>query len=301
MKRALNSLLSRMPPVRRLAAQVTRQGVFPAGHYYSPVPSAAEVLAYLKLRKPLSRELPGINLNEQRQLELLNEYTKFYEDLPFTEEQTPELRYYYRNTWFSYGDAIFLYCFLRQQLPKRIIEVGSGFSSALMLDTIDRFLPERPDITLIEPHPERLNDLLRDGDRKRVRLIDSKLQDVRPEVFSGLGAGDLLFVDSSHVVKCGSDLLFLMFEVLPHLEPGVVVHFHDVFYPFDYPAEWLTEGRYWNENYFLRAFLSYNSEWSIQFFNNYLSFVFGDLMKEKMPLCARMPGAGLYIQREHKG
>jgi hypothetical protein len=79
---------------------------------------------------------------------------------------------------------------------------------------------------------------------------------------------------------------------------AVVVHFHDVFYPFDYPSEWLMEGRYWNENYFLRAFLSYNSEWSIQFFNTDVHFMFGDLIKEKMPLCAKNPGGSLYIQRE---
>jgi hypothetical protein len=93
----------------------------------------------------------------------------------------------------------------------------------------------------------------------------------------------------------------LMFEILPRLQPGVFVHFHDVFYPFDYPSEWLTEGRYWNENYFLRAFLSYNSEWSIRFFNTYVHFMFGDLIKEGMPLCAKNTGSSLYIQREQKG
>ena len=140
--------------------------------------------------------------------------------------------------------------------------------------------------------------LFKEGDREQVRLIDSKIQEVPSEVLLTLESGDFLFVDSSHVVKCGSDLQVLMFEILPRLQPGVYVHFHDVFYPFDYPCEWLMEGRYWNENYFLRAFLSYNSEWSIKFFNTYVHFMYGDLIREKMPLCARNPGGSLYIQRK---
>jgi hypothetical protein len=92
-----------------------------------------------------------------------------------------------------------------------------------------------------------------------------------------------------------------MFEIIPYLKPGVVVHFHDVFFPFEYPADWLiNKGRYWNENYIMRAFLSYNSEWSILFFNTYVHQVFGDLIKEKMPLCLKDTGGSLYIQRRPK-
>jgi predicted O-methyltransferase YrrM len=274
------------------------QGAFPAGHYYSPIPSNEDVLAYVKSRKPPNSELLGINLNEKGQQALLSEYVHFYRDVPFPEQKTPACRYYYDNSWFSYSDAIFLYSFLRKWKPKRIIEVGSGFSSAVMLDTIDSCFSQKPEITFIEPHPERLISLLRDGDRDQVRLIDRTIQEVSPDVLLTLKSGDFLFIDSSHVVKCGSDIQFLMFEILPRLPPGVVVHFHDVFYPFDYPSEWLTDGWYWNENYFLRAFLSYNSDWSIQFFNTYVHFMFGDLIKEKMPLCMKDPGGSLYIQRE---
>jgi len=301
MKKVIKALINRVPYIKNLNEQVRKQGKFPAGHYYSPIPSEEDVLAYVKLRKPPNSELLGIELNEQTQYELLNEYANFYKDLPFPEEQTPIHRYYYDNGWFSYSDAIFLYSFLRKHMPKRIIEVGSGFSSAVMLDTIDSFFSQRPEITFIEPYPDRLISLFREGDREQVRLIDSKIQEVPSNVLLALESGDLLFIDSSHVVKYGSDLQILMFEILPRLQPGVVVHFHDVFFPFDYPSEWLTEGRYWNENYFLRAFLSYNSEWSIQFFNTYVHFMFGDLIKEKMPLCVKNAGGSLYIQRQHKG
>jgi len=300
MKQAIKALVKRVPFISDLSKQVSKQGAYPAGHYYSPIPAREDVLSYVKSRTTPASDLPGINLNEKNQREALAEYTRFYHDLPFPEKQTTTHRYYYENGWFSYSDAIFLYSFLRQHAPKRIIEIGSGFSSAVMLDTIDGFFSQRPEVTFIEPYPDRLISLLRDSDREQVRLIDKKIQDVPLETFFTLESGDLLFIDSSHVVKCGSDLQLLMFEILPRLRPGVFVHFHDVFYPFDYPTEWLTEGRYWNENYFLRAFLSYNSEWSIRFFNTYVHFMFGHLIREKMPLCAKNQGGSLYIQREKR-
>lgn len=312
MNRIIKSLVDRLPfidklneqvstlseEVRTLREQVKMEGAYPAGHYYSPIPSKEDILMDVNFRKPVSGELPGIKLNKESQHELLHEYAVFYKDLPFPEEQNPDYRYYYNNGWFSYSDAIFLYSFLRKQKPKRIVEVGSGFSSAVMLDTIDNFYSERPDVTFIEPYPDRLVSLFKEIDIEQVRLIDKKVQEVTPDVFLTLESGDFLFIDSSHVVKCGSDLQMLMFEIIPQLRPGVFVHFHDVFYPFTYPSNWLNEGRYWNENYFLRAFLSYNSEWSISFFNTYVHFMFGDLIKEKMPLCTRNPGGSLYLHRE---
>jgi len=301
MKQVIKGFAEKVTFIKNLSKQVRKQGAFPAGHYYSPIPLEEEVIAYVRSRKAPNSDLPGVNLNEKSQRKVLDEYIDFYKDLPFPERQTTGHRYYYENGWFSYSDAIFLYSFLRKHMPKRIIEIGSGFSSAVMLDTIDGFFPQRPEVTFIEPCPNRIISLFKDGDREQVKLIDKKIQDVPPELLLALESGDLLFIDSSHVVKCGSDLQLLMFEILPRLQPGVFVHFHDVFYPFDYPSEWLIEGRYWNENYFLRAFLSYNSEWSIQFFNTYAHFMFGDLIKEKMPLCSKNPGGSLYIQREQKG
>ena len=301
MKRLIKPFLNKIPYIRNFHQRAGKQGAFPAGHYYSPIPDKNEILAYIKSRKPLEMELPDVKLNEESQFRLINEYVQFYEELPFPEKQKPEYRYYYDNNWYSYSDAIFLYSFLRKHKPKRIIEIGSGFSSAVMLDTVDGFFPHRPEIIFIEPYPDRLKSLLRSGDEDHVRIIDKKIQEVPANLFSALETGDFLFIDSSHVVKCGSDLQLLMFEILPLLPSGIFIHFHDVFYPFDYPSEWLMEGRYWNENYFLRAFLSYNCEWSIYFFNTYVAFAFNDFIKDKMPLCVKNPGGSLYIQREKKG
>jgi predicted O-methyltransferase YrrM len=307
-KQLIKAILGKLPyvnqlheQIQQLREQIQTQGAYPSGHYYSPIPDKDEVIAYIDSRKPLNKSLPGVDLNEENQLELLHEYSQFYKELPFPEKQQQDCRYFYENDWYSYSDAIFLYSFLRKHKPKRIIEIGSGFSSAVMLDTIERFFSNRPEITFIEPYPDRLKSLLRNQDEDQVKIIEKKIQEVPLELFSSLESGDFLFIDSSHVVKCGSDLQLLLFEILPLLPDGVFVHFHDVFYPFDYPSDWLKEGRYWNENYFLRAFLSYNCEWSIYFFNTYMSFSFNDFIKDKMPLCTKNSGGSLYIQRKRKG
>lgn len=312
MKRVIKYLFNKVPyieslndqivilgeQVKNLREQVGKEGAYPAGHYYSPIPSEEDIAVDLRFRMAPKNELPGIQINKELQYELLREYASFYKDLPFPEEQTSGCRYYYNNDWFGYTDAIFLYSFLRKHMPKRIIEVGAGYSSAVILDTIDKFYFNKPDVTFIEPNQDRLNGLFKEGDKEQVSLINNNVQDVKPDVFSVLESGDLLFIDSSHVVKCGSDLQILMFEILPSLKSGVFVHFHDVFYPFTYPTKWLAEGRYWNENYFLRAFLTNNSEWSIHFFNTYVHLMFGELIGGEMPLCAKNPGGSLYIQRK---
>lgn len=297
MRRIARSVVSKLPFVQHLVRQVQAQGAYPDGHFYSPVPSADDVASYVRSRRPPADDIPGIDINQQGQREWLREYADLYPTLEFPETQSPGHRYFYDNDYFSYSDAIFLYCFLCKHKPRRIVEIGSGFSSAVLLDTVDQAFATRPDITFIEPHPDRLMSLLRGDDQRQVRIFDSTVQEVPLGTFECLQSGDLLFIDSSHVVKCGSDLHFLFFDVLPLLQRGVFVHFHDVFYPFDYPSDWLLGGRYWNENYFLRAFLSWNTEWRIRFFNSYVHRAFGAFIAHNMPLCARNSGGSLYIQR----
>lgn len=304
MKRIVKSALNKIPYIRDMRQEITdlrqqvkKQGQFQAGHFYSPIPDKNEIAAFIEPDKVLDSGLLGIQMHKDEQFKLLNEYIKFYEDLPFPEQQQPDCRYYYENDYFSYSDAIFLYSFLRKYKPKRIVEIGSGFSSAVILETVDRFFSCQPEITFIEPNPERLKKLLRIGDNKKIKVLEEKVQKVPFDYFSSLESGDFLFIDSSHVVKFGSELNLLIFDVLPTLPPGVFVHFHYVFYPFEYPAAWLRDGMYWNEIYFLRAFLSYNYEWKITFFNDYVVSSFEDLIKEKMPLCIKNPGGSLYIQK----
>lgn len=166
-----------------------------------------------------------------------------------------------------------------------------------MLDTIAKHYTVKPQLTFIEPFPQRLRSVLRPGDLEYINIVEKKLQDVPMGLLYQLEAGDLLFVDSSHVVKCASDVQKLFFMILPVLPSGITVHFHDVFFPFEYPAEWLLEDRYWNENYFIRAFLPHNSQWSIHSFNSYTERAFKDVISEKMPLCLKGRGQSIYITR----
>jgi len=245
-------------------------------------------------------EFPDIRFNAAEQFELLKTFAGFYSELPFPQSKSKNCRYYYDQTAFCYPDAIFLYCFLRHTNPAQIIEVGSGFSSGVILDTVGRFFSTTPQITFIEPYPDRLNQMLRGNDRTKVTVIEDGLQNMPIDLFTSLGAGDLVFIDSSHVLKCGSDVQFLLFEVLPRLPVGIYVHFHDVFQTFEYPNEWLLQGRYWNEAYFLRAFLAFNNSWQIYFFNNYVNTHFRDFLSERMPLCLNDIGGSLYIRRSRK-
>jgi len=285
-----------LPYVGSLREQIRAGGSFPAGHYHSPIPTVEDIRARLQAQ-PAGSDIAGVDLQPERQAELLRGFAAFYRDLPFPEERTAGHRYYFDQTVFCYADAILLYSFLRQFQPRRIIEIGSGFSSAVMLDTIDRFFERPPDVTLVDPAADRLNHVLRADDWNRVTFLHHQVQNVPLSLFETLDAGDLLFIDSSHVVKCGSDLQFLMFDVLPRLPVGVFVHFHDVFDGFEYPAEWLLNGMYWNEDYLLRAFLLHNRAWEIVLFNDYAVRRLSTWFAEHMPLCLKNPGGSLYIRR----
>ena len=296
-RKLIRRILDGLPYVGGLRAQLRNVGGFPAGHFYSPIPTRTEIETRLQFLKRMDDRLPGIDLRTEQQREILRTFQRFYGELPFRDEKTEDLRYYFDQTVFCHADAIFLYSFLRHIQPQRIIEVGSGFSSAVMLDTVERFFEQSPQITFIEPFPVNLKRLLRPRDFDRISFIEDRVQAVPIERFRSLAAGDLLFIDSSHVMKCGSDLQFLMFDVLPHLPKGVFVHFHDVFPAFEYPQDWLVKGWYWNEDYVLRAFLSYNSAWEIYWFGSYAVGAFRSLVRETMPLCLKNPGGSLYIRR----
>ncbi len=296
MNRTIEYILDRAPYVSTLRRQVREQGVFRAGHYYSPIPESREVVSGLQgERAPLP--LADVNLRECDQLRLLQAMALYYKDLPFPEEKTENCRYYFNQAWFTYSDAIMLYCLIRHSAINRIVEIGSGYSSAVMLDTLEKSGDGNFDLTFIEPYPDRLRSLVALDGIANIKLIEKKIQDVDMSLFDSLRPGDLLFVDSSHVVKFQSDLHKILFEILPRLAPGVLVHFHDIFYPFEYPDEWLLEGRYWNECYLLHAFLSGNTSWEIVLFNHYANMEFPDFIEDAMPLCRKNFGGSLYLRK----
>jgi predicted O-methyltransferase YrrM len=198
---------------------------------------------------------------------------------------------------FAIGDALVLQAMLRIRRPERVIEVGSGWSSAVMLDTAERFLQRRPELVFIEPYPANLEAVLRDGDRSGVTIHARPVQDVEIELFDSLGPGDILFIDSSHVVKPGSDVNHLYFDVLPRLAPGVAVHVHDIFFPFEVPDPWLAEGRMWGETYLLRALLTGTAEWTILIWNDYLGSKHHEAVMAALPAAAPNTGASIWMER----
>jgi predicted O-methyltransferase YrrM len=268
------------------------------GHFYSPIPSIDDVRsreAVIFAAPPAS--LPGIDLRGDEQIALVQDLAKFYAELPFPRQQSPESRYWFENWAYSYSDAIFLYSMLRHLKPRRVIEVGSGFSSAAMLDTADRWLPSTS-FTFIDPDTSTLDALLRPTDRDRVTITRARLQDVPLTTFDSLTANDILFIDSTHVSKTGSDVNRILFDILPRLASGVHIHFHDVFYPFEYPKEWVYEGRAWNEDYILRAFLEFNDGFEIVLFGTWLAQFHRDLLDELMPMTRENPGGSLWLRRK---
>lgn len=245
----------------------------------------------------MSNTLRGINLNEKEQLQLLDCLLQYYSEIPFKEQPFLNLRYYFDNSMYSYSDGIFLYSMIRHFKPKRIIEVGSGFSSAVMLDTNDRFFDKSIECSFIEPFPDRLNSLLRKEDE--VNVIQKRVQDVGVEFFEKLVENDILFIDSTHVSKTGSDVNYIFFEILPRLKKGVKVHFHDIFYPFEYPKNWVIDNkRSWNEDYMLRAFLSFNQNFEILIFNTFLEKFHEEWFNKHMPLCLKNTGGNLWIEAQ---
>jgi hypothetical protein len=274
---------------------------YPAGGFSSPIPSDDDIPASID---KTTKKVAGVDLREDAQLALLEDLGRVYRDMPFGDSATAELRFHLDNEDYSYFDAIVLYTMLRHIKPRRVVAIGSGFSSAVMLDTRDWFLDRDTHLAFIDPNPERLESLLRRDDRERCAILPKKVQDVDLAVFTELEANDILFVDSSHVVKVGSDVARIVFEILPRLAPGVLVHFHDIPYPFEYPLHWLRAGRAWNEAYLLRAFLQSNSEFEIRFFNDFMATFHGDAVRERMPAAMKpssfeltVPASSLWLAR----
>lgn len=268
------------------------------GHFHSPIPDMKFIERnQARLFDRSIQSIDGIENHLEDQLALMQKLAHYCEELPFAADKTAGFRYYFHNDYFSYGDAIALFGMLRHFRPQRIIEVGSGFSSALMLDVNEHFFQNGMALTFIEPYPKRLLSLLNEEDKKRNEIIKDAVQNVPVEKFEALQPNDILFIDSSHVAKIGSDVVYLVTNVLPRLNDGVIVHFHDVFWPFEYPELWVREGTAWNEAYMLKAFLQFNTRFKIIFFNSYLATHHNALLAESIPSFMKNTGGSLWIQR----
>jgi len=260
-------------------------------HFYSPVPDTSQLGEEVWDRETA---LTGIDLAESSQLRLLASFTRFcdeYNEIPF-EPTGREGEYYLDNSMFSGTDALVLYCMIRQFQPSSVIEVGAGFSTRLLVEAARRNGPTR--IVSIEPHP---SDLLK---RRAlpVTLIERRVQDVPVSLFESLERNDVLFIDSSHVVRIDGDVPYLFLEVLPRLAPGVIVHVHDVFLPRPQPREWVVEQmRFWCEQYLLQAFLAFNRDFEVLMANSYLGLRHEAAMRRVFPRSPWWGGGSFWMRR----
>ena len=271
-----------------------RIGIFPIqDHYYEPQ------FNYQTLGKYLSQDriLPGLDWNIASQLERLNSFTYAHELSEIPTKKGNKLDFYLGNGSFESGDAEYWYQLIRSVKPKRIIEVGSGNSTLMAIKAIQSNRKEDTDYECqhicIEPY--EMTWLEDTG----VSVVRQCVENIDVAFFKSLEENDILFIDSSHIIRPQGDVLFEYLELLPTLNEGVIVHLHDIFSPKNYPSQWLKEQvRFWNEQYLLEAFLSHNEHWKIIGSLNYLHHNHHEALKVAAPFLTpeREPGS-FYIQK----
>jgi hypothetical protein len=271
----------------------------PRGHYHSPLPAIEPGARFAAdaMRRDASAGLPALRLHPDAQRELVGRMIELAAEFDWPAASTRERRFNTRQDWYNAADAFVLYAMLRLLHPRRVVEIGSGFSSALLLDAREREPLANLELVFVDPNPQRLLGLLRPGDRESIELIAAPVQDAPARVFASLAAGDILLVDSSHVSRAGSDVNHLLFEILPALPVGVWVHFHDIFWPFEYPPDWIRRGLAWNEAYLVRAFLMYNEDFEVAFWAPYAAAIDEDRVRSKLARFALHAGQSVWIRR----
>lgn len=274
--RARNYLIKKVFPICQLLGFHVL-----ANHYYSPIPDTRTLKDRLWLKHS---ELVGIDINEKKQLELLStfisSYKTEYQNFPVKATSIP-YEYYVNNPYFGNVDGEVLYCMIRHFKPKRIIEIGSGYSTCLSAQAVLKNKQEDNNneckLLAIEPYP---NEIIINGFPGLSKVVRKKVQNVPLSDFQKLQANDILFIDSSHVLKIGSDVQYEYLEILPRLNIGVIVHFHDIFLPTEYPREWVLKDQiFWNEQYLLQSFLTYNNNFEVLWAGKYMRLNHPDKLK----------------------
>lgn len=275
-----------------------RLGLWPIeDHYYQPLMNPKKHL-YKSLRE--DRILTGIDFNIKEQLEILSKFNYNEELVEFPVNKITEYEYFYNNDSYCSGDAEYLYSMIRLFKPEKIIEIGSGFSTMMAKNAIISNKKDNVNYSCkhicIEPYEQPfLEKIGVDLIRKRVEFIDLSF-------FQELNANDILFIDSSHIIRPQGDVLFEYLELLPTLKSGVIVHVHDIFTPKDYLDEWIYKKHFmWNEQYLLEALLTLNTDFKIIGAVNHLSHHYKKEFEEKCPIFEkqqnREPGAFWMIKK----
>ena len=263
-------------------------------YFSQPIPDTRTLTGDLWDKKP---EVVGIDWNETVQAQFLQNifpaYRDVYNHFP-TEPTDCPYEFHLKNSSFEGTDAMVLYCMVRHFRPNLIFEIGAGFSTRVSAKAALENGNTR--LISIEPYPDAV---LAEGFPGLTTLIQNNVQEMSLEFFAELNAGDILFIDSTHVVNVGGDVNFLFLEVLPRLNPGVVVHLHDIFLPQEFPKRWVLEDHlFYTEQYLLQAFLTYNSEFEILFANNYMGSKHPEEMKLAFPKSQWIGGGSFWMRRK---
>lgn len=272
---------------------------FPVGHFYSPMYDSRELERRKdRLWPPTPRETPGMDWRDQQQVALCTDVFAPQSSPEFPDKPRQPGEFFVNNGQYPPLDAWVLDGILRHYRPRRMIEVGCGFSTLVSARVFREELPGEAELICIDPNP---SPLLVDGHIDRVAQIrPEKVEDSPLELFERLKGNDVLFIDTSHTVKTGGDVTWLYHEVLPRLSPGVIVHIHDIFLPHEYPEPWVLEGWGWNEMYLVRSFLLFNCAFEILWGSAYMLTYHPDEVAAAFPEFEKYRatfGASLWIRR----
>ena len=258
--------LMHMLPIHYEEQEISYLSARPFDFYESPYASPQELVFADQMREEDAFSEKELDWNLAAQQAFCSYLWKISEAYEADLHHFP--RYQAENGMFDKLDGLVLYGMLLREMPRRIIEIGSGWSTKLSMDTSGKYAGGKVAITCIEPYPERLLSGLSEHAYERVELTRTRVQNVDLTLFEALEPGDILFIDSSHVVKTGGDIPFELFRILPRLRRGVRLHFHDIFYPFTYPEPWVRQGRPYTEAYALRALLTRSDAYEMLYFSD---------------------------------
>jgi hypothetical protein len=263
-------------------------------NYYSPIPSVNEIEKGWETREAHPFFEPEIYHEEEMrrflERELMPYSKEFSPDKDGSEDQPAG--FYWNNPAYGYSDAMSLYCFIRYLRPRRVLEIGGGFSTLI----IDQAMKKngQGEIWEVEPYPKPF--LRKIGSISRFYEIPA--QDLPLDLFGKLEANDILFIDSTHTVKASSDCTFIYLKALKRLKQGVYIHSHDVFLPDSLPIRWNLDFQYyWTEHYLLQALLTGNEGFKVVYGSHYHSIYNGDLLEEFMDNKAGIGGGSFWYKR----
>jgi len=261
-------------------------------HFYFPVP---KLKSFEDKDWCACRPCTAVDFRLAEQLERLrSEVLPYAAECRFAERATEDRsQFHFNNGFFERIDAEVAYSMVRARKPKRILEIGSGNTTLVLAAAARRNAEEGfPAETIgVQPDPP---SYLKGGVPGLTRLIRKPVQETPFELFRALEAGDILFIDSSHVVAMDSDVVYEFLRVLPALAPGVAVHLHDIFTPLDYPEKFVkTNLCFWGEQYLLESFLAFNAAFKVLWAGSAMQQYHGDVLRDAFPgwegSFARMP------------